>query len=418
MTNSLKTVKEALALLSNRPLCLALSGGMDSIVLLHLLVSQKLANNLRAVHVHHGLSPNADRWEAFCRSACDQWQVKLEVHRVSVDLQVASLEEAARRARYQVFDQVLRENEVLLQAHHATDQAETLIFRLLRGTGIKGLGGIPATRALGKGQLQRPLLGCTRAELASYAQSHELTWVEDESNQDLRFSRNRIRHQIMPVLRDYQSNVDHKLSQTAERLALDYQMLDRLAQGHLKSFLYSDGSLQLIPLVHEGVHERAFWIQTYLDRYCISLTQKQLKETVKALFSGEDTQPEFRHPQYRLRRYDQRLYLLPHEKAVWTGLLEAGMWQERAFDRIKVFGAGDWELKGRPEGCQLQMPSGSHRKLKKWLQDQNIAPWWREHLPYVYRNGQLVAIASLWRSPDLPEECQVEWQVKEELPWP
>ena len=182
----------------------AFSGGLDSTVLLHLLAH--LAKNhslpaLSAIHIHHGLQAAADAWPAHCQAICDALGVPLAIVHVHVDAG-ASLEQAARAARYGAFIEATQPGDVMLAAQHRDDQAETVLFRLLRGTGSRGLAAMPTQRPLGRGHLLRPLLDVSRAELEAYAREHRLLWIEDPSNADQQFSRNYLRQQVFPVLLD------------------------------------------------------------------------------------------------------------------------------------------------------------------------------------------------------------------------
>src|SRR5258706_9734184 len=181
-------------------LAVGLSGGVDSIVLLHLLKSRQAAEGyaLSAVHVHHGLSPNADAWAAFCRRLCKRWGVPLAVRKVTVKKAGEGLEAAARRARYEIFRKIPAEKIAL--AHNLDDQAETVLMNLLRGTGLRGASGMPARSRLGDKTLLRPLLGVSRKEILAYARAHELEWIEDESNADESLTRNFIRRRVGPLL--------------------------------------------------------------------------------------------------------------------------------------------------------------------------------------------------------------------------
>lgn len=180
--------------------CVGLSGGCDSVVLLHLLFSHGLGERLAAMHVHHGLSPHADAWAAFCADYCARLGVPLSIVRVEVDRQSGlGLEAAARQARYSALQGAAA--DVLMLAQHQGDQAETLFFNLLRGAGVAGAAGIPDQRQMAGMRLLRPLLGSSRCDLESYAEAHGLDWVTDESNLDTRYSRNFLRHEVLPVLR-------------------------------------------------------------------------------------------------------------------------------------------------------------------------------------------------------------------------
>ncbi len=178
---------------------IAFSGGLDSTVLLHLLASAEALPPLSAVHVHHGLQSAADTWPSHCQSICDRLGVPLRVMRVQVQ-PGASLERAARDARYRAFTEVIGAGEVLLTGQHRDDQAETLLFRLLRGAGVRGAAAMPVHRPLAGGHLVRPLLDVSRTELVAYADEHQLKWIEDPSNADMQFSRNYLRHRVIPTL--------------------------------------------------------------------------------------------------------------------------------------------------------------------------------------------------------------------------
>lgn len=179
--------------------CVGLSGGRDSVVLLHLLARLGLGARLSAVHVHHGLSPHAQAWTDFCRGVCDRLGVSLRVERVAVHPDGGlGIEAAARNARYEVFRRC--DADCLLLAHHQGDQAETVLFNLLRGTGVTGAAAMPPERRLGELRLLRPLLGIPRSEIEAYARDNGLAWVDDESNDDSGFSRNFLRHRVLPVI--------------------------------------------------------------------------------------------------------------------------------------------------------------------------------------------------------------------------
>ncbi|KZY72599.1 hypothetical protein A3742_08025 [Oleiphilus sp. HI0071] len=184
----------------------AYSGGLDSTVLLHLAKraaktqSSKRRIQLKAIHVHHGISAHADRWSEHCRAECERLDIPLIVERVSIRGSGGSFERAAREARYAAFNQYLSCRDVLLMAHHEDDQFETILMRLMRRGDGSLLAGIPESRELQSGVLFRPFLNVRRADLERYAVEHNLKWVEDDSNKALCIARNRIRHQVLPKL--------------------------------------------------------------------------------------------------------------------------------------------------------------------------------------------------------------------------
>ena len=212
----------------DEPVALGLSGGCDSVVLLHLLVSLKLGTRLSAIHVHHGLSPNADYWADFCTQFCRQIDVPLQVVRVSVDRQSGlGIEAAARAARYEAFAQ--SGIATLFLAHHQGDQAETLIFNLLRGAGVAGAAAIAEQRQHGPLRLLRPLLAAPRAALEDYARANNLLWIEDESNGDTTLTRNFLRHEVLTVMNQRFPAVEQNLAQASRHFAEAALLLDELA---------------------------------------------------------------------------------------------------------------------------------------------------------------------------------------------
>ena len=209
-------------------LCVGLSGGCDSVVLLHVLAVLGPRGNLRAVHVHHGLSANADRWAAFCADYCRDLGIDLLVERVEVDRHSGlGLEAAAREARYGVFSGSA--GELLLLGHHQGDQAETLLFNLLRGAGVAGAAGIPVERRRQQLRILRPLLDVSRDEIETYARDHQLAWVDDESNRDTGLSRNFLRHRVLTVLGARFPAAERNLAQAAGHFAEADVLLGELA---------------------------------------------------------------------------------------------------------------------------------------------------------------------------------------------
>lgn len=200
-----------------------LSGGIDSVVLLH--AARSLPRPVAAVHIHHGLSEHADQWGQFCQELCGQWQIELRIERVDVERgSTDGLEAAARRARHHVYRRI--DADWILLGHHRGDRAETLMFNLLRGAGVRGAGAMPER----SGRLLRPLLQVGRADILDYALVHGLNWVEDQSNADTRFSRNFLRHTILPAIQHRFLAVEERLAGAAARFAEAADLLDDLAR--------------------------------------------------------------------------------------------------------------------------------------------------------------------------------------------
>jgi tRNA(Ile)-lysidine synthase len=223
---------------SDQPLCVGLSGGCDSVVLLHLLSRLQFGERLSAVHIHHGLSSNADAWAEFCLDYSQQLALPCRVVRVEVDRESGSgLEAAARTVRYAAFAQAGIRH--LLLAHHAGDQAETLLFNLFRGSGVAGLAAMPAELKRAEMHVLRPLLSTTRAEIEAYARQEGLAWISDESNTDTHFSRNFIRHEVLTVVSQRFPAVEKSLSLAATHCAEADALLAELAEEDWRAL--SDG---------------------------------------------------------------------------------------------------------------------------------------------------------------------------------
>ena len=208
--------------------CIGLSGGCDSVVLLHVLAGLGFGDRLQAVHVHHGLSANADRWAEFCADYCRRLAVGFVLEHVAIDRNSGlGLEAAARVARYEVFAH--RADDVLLLGHHRGDQAETLLFNLLRGAGVAGAAAIPAERRQQRLRILRPLLDVSRGEIEAYARAHRLAWVDDESNCDTGLTRNFLRHEVLTVLAGRFPAAEQNLAQAAGHFAEADALLGELA---------------------------------------------------------------------------------------------------------------------------------------------------------------------------------------------
>jgi tRNA(Ile)-lysidine synthase len=284
-------------------MAVGLSGGIDSVALLHAV--KPLARLVIAVHVHHGLSHQADHWADFCVGLCDRWRMPIMVHRVQVERgSPDGLEAAARRARHAVFASV--EADRILLAHHRGDQAETLLFNLLRGCGMRGAGAMREA----SGRLLRPLLAVSRADIVEYARAHELDWVEDESNQDSRYSRNFLRHGILPALRQRFPATEERLSAAAARFAEAADLLDELALQDLDKLPPRfPVPLGLLTALSEPRARNV--LRLLLGCHGVAIpSEERLVEALRQLrTAGPDRHPAIRFGPARLRREHGRVVL-------------------------------------------------------------------------------------------------------------
>jgi tRNA(Ile)-lysidine synthase len=286
-------------------LVVALSGGIDSVVLLHLIRSRQLA--VEALHVHHGLSANADRWADFCHELCETWNIPLRTVRVEVERASRDgLEGAARRARHDAYEGIAA--DWILLAHHRGDRAETLLFNLLRGAGVRGAGAMRER----SGRLLRPMLQVGRGDIAEYAKLHRLSWVEDDSNADVRYSRNFLRHSILPTIQHRFPAAEQRLASAAARFAEAADLLDDLARLDM-------GTLEPkfpIPVAHLALlaEPRARNVLRYLlSSYGVGIpSEARLIEVLHQCLSARpDRHPALVFGKYVLRRRAGSIALEP-----------------------------------------------------------------------------------------------------------
>jgi len=402
-------------------LVLGLSGGLDSVVLLHVLLAlrDQYPFELRAVHVHHGLSPHADDWADFCVRLGASHAVELTVHQVRIARDdAAGIEAAARRERQRVFAGL--DADFLLTAHQQDDQAETLLLQLLRGAGPKGLAAMaevqrrPGWRAA---QL-RPLLGVARAGIREYAQVHGLAWVDDESNQDTRYRRNALRQQVMPLLAAHFPGSSSTIARAASLQAEAAELLDELAL--LDAAAAIDGNrLDCSALARLSLPRARNLLRHFIEQHGQSMPNvRRLNEALHQLLEAKgDARVCVRLGQVEAWRFRGGAYLVPLAPAAaapvhWQG--EASVWVPAAgvsvhMDAVSGAGlkhealiAGEVTLGVRQGGERLRLhPGGPHRSLKNLLQEQAIPPWQRDRLPLLWCDGRLAWAAGIGLDADL-----------------
>lgn len=295
--------------LPGQRMVLALSGGMDSVSLLHALVMLQRAGHknfhLSALHVHHGISPNADRWAIFCQNYCARLDVPFSAVRVTVErASKDGLEAAARRERHAVFSAT--DADWIFLAHHREDQAETLMFNLLRGTGVAGAKAMCER----SGRLLRPLLTVGRDAIEAYAQMHSLEWVEDESNLDIGYSRNYLRRKVFPELMCRFPAATKNMAAAAARFAEAQDLLDDLARLDLGA---DDAEF---PVSLKRLDALGEMRARNLLRYLLSVrgaqipSEMRLREALRQMLAAaEDRHPAVVLGQYRLVRRRGWVYL-------------------------------------------------------------------------------------------------------------
>jgi tRNA(Ile)-lysidine synthase len=423
-------------------LVLGLSGGLDSCVLLHLLATARDRHQFQfhAVHVNHGISPNADRWSQFCAGLCAACDVLFTSENVHVPRNSGlGIEAAAREARYRVL--LARPEDAVMLAHHRDDQAETLLLQLLRGSGVKGLAAMPRISPISCSPRQtasvplasepsdrqvkhilRPLLDIPRSALEAYAEEQGLQWIEDESNLDLAYDRNFLRHHVFPEIEKRFPASRTTLARSASHFAEAAELLDEVAAADA-AFHVKDGGLEIAGLralsAPRGRNLLRYWLSGHL---AVPPSTRRLQEAYRQLLDARaDAQLRVALDGGELRRYRDRAFFEKNTGAqplhlAWRGepeirlpggvltferLLGQGISSLRVGDRL--------ELRSRTGGERFRP---DHRRptrsLRHLLQEAGMPPWERASLPLIYLGEKLAVV------PGIGVACELQATPEEE----
>ena len=413
---------------------LALSGGLDSCVLLHALhrLSSELSAEVKAIHINHGWDPKAQEWAHFCQAICNELGIPCQV--IAIDARPPpgeSPEAWARQRRYQAMERLLSQGEMVLTAHQQDDQAETLLLQLLRGAGPRGLAAMPRCIEFGPGWLGRPLLDFTRDELNAYAIQEGLSWIEDPSNRNTRFDRNFLRQEIIPLLKRRWPNLSRTLARAAIWQADAARLLEDLARQDLEAVCSrQQGTLSVEALMQLETERRnnalRFWFR---NKGLPMPSADQLNQLCQdALKAGWDATPCLRWRGAEVRRYRDNLYALPplppHDPKIvlpWDlvtplplplGTLRA----ERVHGTGLKATLGDHKkitIRFRQGGEHCRLQGRLHtRSLKHLFQEAGIPPWQRDRIPLLYLDNKLAAVAGFWVCHPFGAEAEEEgWRI-------
>ena len=416
----------------------AYSGGLDSTVLLHQLVllREKWPQlQLRAVHIHHGLSPRADSWVEHCRHQCQTWQVPLDVIKVQVDAREGGIEASARNARYQAFRQHLQPGELLLTAQHCDDQSETFLLALKRGSGPAGLAAMPVLHQLGENRHLRPLLGLTRQQLESWAEDHQLSWIEDESNQDARYDRNFLRLNVLPLLNARWPHFSASVARSAALCGEQEQLLDELLAESLAQLVATDGSLHFTPLLNMSAVRRSALLRRWIAYQHAPMPSRDALDRIwqEVVCSRVDAEPCLRLGNAEVRRYREHLYWLTSAQTVRDAQITwSSPWQPVILPEqlgvVRINEQGTWLRQPRSdESVSIRFHAQGHfhivgragsRPLKKLWQEAGIPPWQRERTPLLFYGEMLIAALGVFvtregEAPDSEHGWYVCWEREE-----
>jgi tRNA(Ile)-lysidine synthase len=404
----------------NVGLVVALSGGVDSTVLLAALAAHRLEGlRVRAVHVNHGIHPNASKWSRHCRALARALGVSLVVLRTRVvRAPGASLEAAARDARYALLAAELAPGEFLLTGHHEDDQLETVLLQLFRGAGLAGLAAMPQIAAFAEGWLARPLLPRTRAELEEWARGAGLSWVEDDTNADETLDRNYLRRQVLPLIRERWQGVGSAVSRSARHAAEGQRLLDMIARTDVERA--SSGAALFVPALRALQPDRRrnalrFWIDGAGARAPDTSRLEELAGPV--IDARPDSNPQVQWGNVEVRRHADLLAIMICDAEPQDAVAPTVEWAWKVAPSLDLSeGGGTLELKPDPHGpIDLDVipasvtvsrrrggerlrprRGGPRRSLKSLLQESHLPIAQRGRLPLLFSGATLLAVGSLW----------------------
>lgn len=366
---------------------LGFSGGLDSRVLLELLLKvSDIRKKMVVIHVNHGLSQQADFWESTAKNICNVENVRFQSFSVKLENN-RNLEESARNKRYEVFESLLDNNrDVLLLAHHQNDQAETLLLHLFRGAGIDGLSAMPEWRILGKGQLYRPLLNISRDKLEAYANENQLTWIEDESNENTDFNRNFLRHQILPLLETRWSGVIKNLSRSAKHCAVAREQIRTTGLKNLENMMDAEQRLDIQLLQQVSRAEQMQVIRLWLNYLDFKMPDQDKLERLfdELIPASKDANPIVQWKEGKIRRYQNLLYAIRQDDCATSSYTNNDIISA-------IYGKKNVEIRFRKGGEKIKL-SGKTRDLKTLFQLWKVPPWERNQIPLIYVDNILACV--------------------------
>lgn len=403
---------------------IGLSGGVDSVVLLDLF-RQLPQIKLRAVHVHHGLSPNAESWALFCEQLCKRWDIPFFLQKVQVET-TGSVEANARAARYQAVSEIIQPNEVFVTAHHLDDQAETFLLALKRGSGIKGLSAMPVLGEQAGFQVFRPLLSIEKSALITYAEQHKLAWIHDESNADNRFERNFLRNVILPALNQRFPKFSQQAARSARHCAEQQALVEELLGEELARRTDHENRLDITGFEAFSLLKQRQLVRLWLAQNGVPMpSQAQLQAVISELiFAKSDKNPQLTLGEKVIRRYQEKLLLTPlvisidnfsaelppskNEVFVLSLPNELGT-LTRTENSLIYCVANRTQQWGIPQALQTETlrlslhHSGKvavygkpqREEMKKLYQQHGVPVWERDRTPLIFFENQLVLLLKM-----------------------
>jgi len=401
---------------SSLKFCIGLSGGVDSIALLHLfkqLASQNTSIAVRALHINHQLQNQSGDWQHFCQLFCMENKIPFESVSVRVPLENSQgMEASARAARYRAFRQALRPDEIMVTAHHLDDHIETIFLKLFRGAGVKGGAGIESLRTFHNTILFRPLLSFSRESIINYAQANNLEWMEDPSNKHIDIDRNFLRHEILPRIESRWPGYRKTVNRFSKHLRESEMMLEEMARQDYSRIISHEGllidELKKLSILRQKLLVR-YWLLTESK---INIESSHLNEIFKLIDAREDANPVVKIDGYEVRRFKKYVKLLeqqPQMESDWCIKLDDLDFEQpiKISDSHTLFlrkAKGKGIKMGYLHGSKIQISPrkggekchpvsrDKSQSLKKIFQEMEIPPWRRDEIPLLYIDESIAAV--------------------------
>jgi tRNA(Ile)-lysidine synthase len=408
-------------------LAVAFSGGLDSTVLLHATIKAHGKKNVHAFHVHHGIQKEADQWQAHCKAVSKKFGCHFDTQNVKLN-KLSNIESQARNLRYEALTQMCQAHKIqdLLLAHHLDDQAETVLIQLMRGAGLPGLSAMPQVKSKELIHLWRPFLNMRRKDLEIYAKEHQLTWIEDPSNQDESYRRNAIRKTILPTLEKFQEGAIENLSRSAKHLGEAQELLNQLADIDLGLIEVKEGlsKTNLIRLYKTSQARATNALRRWLSKNGLAYPSE---ERLTAWWSElqqtrPDSQLQWDHDQQVIRLWRGHLTITQDSRS--TEVMGEWVFKKLPVNSKKPGIAKDRFEKAKQKGLINTMAREGgekfkvdakrpRRSLKNLYQEAAIPPWQRD-VPLLYIGEELIAVAGIgitadWLTTEGPR-ISPEWQ--------
>ena len=399
---------------------IALSGGVDSMVLLDLLSKAKRSSDvIKAIHINHNLHESSKEWVDFAKDACKKYKLPLIIESINPKQEGFGLEAEAREQRYKKFKEIILDNECLLTAHQLDDQIETTLFRIFRGTGLDGLRSIRKKAKFGKGLLFRPLINIPREAIEQYAKLNDIKWIEDPSNKNIDFDRNYLRNNIVPSIKKRWPNAQKTITRLSSLAENNQKLLHELAKediGEIEKFnvldigiLSNKSSLRINNIFRFMILKNKMGIPSL----------KVLENGIETLINAKSDSPIITWDGFSIRRYKNTLYFFNPDlkqdeirplKMKWfidetinlvgnRGSIQARFIKGQGIALNKC--PKSLEIKYRKGGEQIK-PSGHKitKSLKNLFQENNVLPWVRDQIPLFYLDEELISVGDLWFNQD------------------